>query len=277
MCVGFGSVWMMSNHTLMRISLADNAITEIPIEGDAARHHRIAVGEGAVWISDNASQTIYKFDPETNLVTMKIPADFPTDNTGMGIIGVGQGAVWAITGPTYNPLLRRYSAQSGAEEAAIPLPSPSSGSTSMVVDFGSVWAAGTRDRELYRIEPATNQIIAIIALQSRPIALASGEGAVWVLEGPDGTVQRIEGSSNKLLASIAIEPVGTVAEMTVGGGFVWMTSHTVPLVQVDPKTNSGMPRLGPAPGGADAYQSVVYGGGSLWVSGMAIFRIRPPE
>jgi DNA-binding beta-propeller fold protein YncE len=150
-------------------------------------------------------------------------------------------------------------------------------STSIVVDFGSVWIAGTRDHELYRIDPEINQITATIALPSRPIALASGEGSVWVLEGPDGTVQRIGGRSGKLLASIPIGPVGTVAEMTVGGGYVWVTSHTVPLIQVDPKTNSRMPGFGSVPGNADSYQSIAYGGGSLWVSGMAIFRVRPPE
>ena len=31
MCVGFGSLWMMSDQKLMRIALADNAVTEIPI------------------------------------------------------------------------------------------------------------------------------------------------------------------------------------------------------------------------------------------------------
>ncbi len=55
LCVGFGSVWMMSDRKLMRIALVDNVVTEIPIEGATGRWHRIAVREGAVWVADNIS------------------------------------------------------------------------------------------------------------------------------------------------------------------------------------------------------------------------------
>jgi len=48
LCVGFGSVWMMNDRNLTRIALADNAVTEIPIDGATGRWRRIAVGEGAV-------------------------------------------------------------------------------------------------------------------------------------------------------------------------------------------------------------------------------------
>ena len=60
MCVGFGALWMMSEQKLMRVALADNAVTEIPLDGATAEFHRTAVGEGAVWVSANHSQTIYK-------------------------------------------------------------------------------------------------------------------------------------------------------------------------------------------------------------------------
>ena len=37
MCVGFGSLWMMSEQKLMRVALADNTVTEIPIDGARGR------------------------------------------------------------------------------------------------------------------------------------------------------------------------------------------------------------------------------------------------
>ena len=138
---GFGSLWMMSEEKrpkLLQIALADNAVTEIPIDDAAGEFHRTIVGEGAVWVSANSSQTIYKIDPKTNLVVLRIPADFRVSNQS-GEIGVGEGAVWAITGND-NQMLRGYSVQTGAEQAAIPLPSPSRG---VVIDFGSIWIAGT--------------------------------------------------------------------------------------------------------------------------------------
>jgi DNA-binding beta-propeller fold protein YncE len=127
---------MMSAQKLMRIALADNAVTEIPIEGATGRWRRIAIGEGAVWVADNISQTIYKIDPQTNRVVTAIPTDYFVSNEQQGEVGAGEGAVWAITGSRPDVVLRRYSAQTGAEQATIPLPSPSS--KGIVVDFGSI-------------------------------------------------------------------------------------------------------------------------------------------
>jgi streptogramin lyase len=157
MCAGFGSLWMMSDRKLLRIALADNAVTEmpvIPVNGAMGEFRRTVVGEGAVWVADN--NTIYKIDPNTNLIVMTIPADFPVHMGAAGEIGVGEGAVWAITGSSYEQALRRYSTQTGAEQATIPLPSPSSGG--VVVDFGSVWVAGAGSEELYRIDPTATKL-----------------------------------------------------------------------------------------------------------------------
>ena len=75
MSVGFGSLWMMGREKLIRVALADNAVTEIPVKGAAGEFRRTVVGKGAVWVADN--QTIYKIDPQPNLVVMTIPTDFP--------------------------------------------------------------------------------------------------------------------------------------------------------------------------------------------------------
>jgi streptogramin lyase len=227
----------------------------------------------AVWVADNMSQTIYKIDPQRNQVVMTIPADFFASNEKEGEIGAGEGAVWAITGSGSDEVLRRYSAQTGAEQATIPLPSPSA--RAVVVDFGSIWIAGTREMELYRIDPTTNQIIATIELHSRPVSLTSGEGSVWVRQ-IDGTVQRIEGNSGKLLATIATEAVDNYGDIVVGGGSVWINSDAAPLVQIDPQSNSQRSRFSSPPGAFVGY-AIAYGGGSLWLGGSAVFRVKSPE
>lgn len=276
MCVGFGSLWLTTepeHPTLLRIALADNAVTEIPIDSAKGGYHRTTIGEGAVWVSDFSSKTIYKIDPKTNLVVMTIPADFPVVADAPGEIGVGEGSVWAITGSSSDPVLRRYSAQSGAEQATIPLPSPNA--RGVVVDFGSIWIAGSREVELYRIDPTTNQIISTIDLHSRPVTLASGEGSVWVRQ-IDGTVQRIDGNTGKLLATFATEARDKYGDIAVGGGSLWMNSRSVALMQIDPQTNSQRSRFD-APAGAFMGFTIAYGGGSLWLGGSAVFRIKPPE
>jgi len=273
MCVGFGSVWMMNDrNNLMRIALDDNAITEIRIDSAPAEERETAAGEGAVWVADTHGQTIYKVDPQTNRAIMTIPADFPVTVLAAGEIGAGEGSVWAITGSRSDQILRRYSSQTGVEQATIPLPSPSA--RGIVFDFGSIWIAGQED-ELYRIDPASNQIVSTIELHSRPVTLASGEGSVWVRE-VDGTVQRIDGSSGKLLATFATDASGNYGDIVVGGGFVWANSTPAPLVQIDPQTNSQRARFDAPLGAAMGYR-MTYGGGSLWLGGMAVFRIKPPE
>jgi streptogramin lyase len=274
MCIGFGSVWMMSDrNNLMRIALADNAITEIPIASAPAEYRLTVAGEGAVWVADTVGQTIYKVDPKTSLVVMRIPANFPVTTLAAGEIGVGEGSVWAVTGSPSNQILRRYSAQTGVEQATIPLPSPSA--RGIVFDSGSIWVAGKGAEELYRIDPVTNQIVGTIELHSRPVTLASGEGSVWVREF-DGTVQRIAGSSGRLLATLATDAAGNYGDIVVGGGFVWINSQTVPLMQIDPQTNSRRSRFDAPPGAVMGYR-MTYGGGSLWLGGSAVFRIKPPE
>ena len=256
----------------MRIALSDNTIREIPIGGATGRWRRTVVAEGAVWVADNISQAIYEIDPATNLVVRAIPADFFANNEKGGEIAVGEGAVWAITGSASAQVLRKYSVRSGAEQAAIPLPSVSS---RVIVDSGSVWVAGAGNKELYRIDPTSNQITATVELRSRPVALASGEGSVWVGQA-DGTVQRIDSNSGKLLATITTEAVGALYEMVVGGGFVWISTLTVPLLQVDPQTNLQRARFRSPPGVSCCY-AMAYGGGSIWLGGNAVLRIKPPE
>ena len=68
---------------------------------------------------------------------------------------------------------------------------------SVIYVVGSVWITGTANDKLYRVDPTTNRIVAIIELRERPRALAGGEGAVWVFYEGDGTVQRIDGKSGQ--------------------------------------------------------------------------------
>jgi virginiamycin B lyase len=273
MVAGFDSLWMMDTTTnkLDRIHMGDNSVTEIPINGVVGPFWAsgMAVGEGGVWVPDLERSMVYKIDPLKEQVVKEMPADL-VGGRGPGgkyAIAVGENAVWAISS---NNELRRYSVEGGAQEAAISLPSRSSG---VIVAFGSVWVTGTANDELYRVDPATNQIAATIELRSDPRAVAEGEGSVWVYNEGDGTVQRIDGKSGKVVATIETGAVGKGA-LAVGGGFVWVSTHDVPIVQIDPRSNSvrGKFKVEMA-----EYSAICFGGGSLWVSGGSLRRIRPPE
>jgi len=275
MGVGFDSLWMMSLTTkkLVRINPDDNSVRDIAITGAVGPffYAGMAVGEGAVWLPDAGRSMIYKIDPRTNQVAKEIQADL-LGGAGWQVksqdaIAVGEGAVWAISS---NNELRRYSTEDGTQVAAVSLPSRSSG---VITAFGSVWITGTGNDELYRVDPTTNQIAATIDLHSDPRSLAAGEGSVWVFNEGDGTVQRVDGKSGDLVATIDTGTVGKGA-IAVGGGFVWVSTHAEPIIQIDPRTNLVCGKFKVE---MSEYSSIRFGSGSLWVSGGAVRRIKPPD
>jgi len=156
MGAGFGSLWMMSGDKVVRINVGDNSTTVLPIEGASGLFgfpsaRSMAVGEGAIWVPDFDRGVIYKIDPQTNHVVKTIAADMVG---GGGSIGAGLGAVWVITGGSNNEL-SRFSAESGAEEAKVPLPEAQPRSWPLA-------RSGSREREttncIALIQPATRSL-----------------------------------------------------------------------------------------------------------------------
>ncbi len=232
---GFGSWWMLDGNEFYRVDFRDNSVRRVAVKGLQSWHGTVTVGNGAVWIGDTRT-TVYEIDPRKEQVVQEVRVELDQSSSAYWSLAADEGAVWVLVG---NEKLGRYSATSGAEEAVIRLPSNSS---RVLVAFGSVWVTGTGNDELYRIDPTTNQIVATIELRARPTLLAAGEGAIWVFNERDGTVQRIDGKNGKQLATIETEAVGQ-AQMTVGGGFVWVLTVTGTLIQVDPHTNFGSAQI----------------------------------
>jgi streptogramin lyase len=270
---GFDSLWMMGGSKLVRVNPSDNSFAEIPIEGAVGKYRGIAIGEGAVWVPDVGSQIIFKVDPQKNQVVSKISADISDSE---GSIGVGAGSVWAVTGVGSKLKLTRYDAKSGTEQTNITLP-PFSGSSGVIFDFGYVWITDSINHALYRVNPNANQIAATIPLHSSPRFLTSGDGSVWVLNQGDGTVQRIDGKSGEILATIDAKATGGGGDIAFGGGSVWVTTMSVPVIRIDPVTNSLRGKFKRPSGLFGVGDAIRYGAGSLWVSGSSIFRIRPPQ
>ena len=97
-----------------------------------------------------------------------------------------------------------------------------------------------------------------------PRMLVAGEDSIWICNEDDGTVQRIDGKSGVVLAMIETGAVGA-GTIAVGGGFVWAATHDVPIIRIDPRTDT------------DEASSLRYAFDSLWISGRTVRRIRLPE
>jgi len=275
---GFGSIWTMGGTKLLRVNPSDNSYVEIDIKS-SGDNRPIVAGEGAVWIPDRRRGVIIKVDPGNNRVVQEIPAQILYRQSKLG---VGEGSIWVVTASGgFEKVVTRFNASTGAVEASIALPSIAA---DVLVDFGSVWVAGVDGNAVYRIDPKTNAMMATIAVHSKPKLLCSAEGSVWVLNTADGFVDRIDGKTDQITASINAGlafPRG--GDLACGGGYVWgnvtawhsgdKAIPSLPLVQIDPKTNEVIRRY---IGGKGFGWDLRYGAGSLWMTGSSLFRVQPP-
>jgi streptogramin lyase len=156
----------------------------------------------------------------------------------------------------------------------------SHGGSSLTAGYGSIWVTG--EGVIYRVDPATAQIVATIAVPGSSLAeshIATGADAVWVTGRDRGRwgVYRIDPRRNRVASFIRLPP--TPVTVTVAYGRVWVDEPRAgPAVvfRIDPRTNhvSGLPiRVGTGGGG------MVAGFGALWVtngdSNGSVSRVNP--
>ena len=267
---GFGSLWMVNHPDLMGIDPATGQVTaRINLPGIKGPIRYPETGGDAIWIADTGTGTIYKVDPASERVVLKFAAKMLTRDSR---IGFGAGSLWVVTGFD-DRTLTRFNATTGTVEADIPLPSQSFGGAQYA--FGSVWVVSTLANELYRIDPATNALVATTPLKPQPSYLLSAEGSIWV-NSRMGWLQRIDPDTNEVIASIKTGYMG-VDQLAAGGGYVWLGTNFAAVVQIDPATNTVVR----AYTGNQLHSSpdILYAAGSLWTfqEQRAILRIKPPN
>lgn len=261
---GFDAVWMMHNHTLVRVDVSDNSVVDIEIPGARGPYRGMAVGEGGVWIPDTRTGLISKVDPVSLQVAFAIPVQLYSPE---GSIGIGEGSVWVNSIADGKSLLMRYAASDGTEQARIQMPL----GDAVTIGFGSAWVTDGVKNKVYRIDTATNSLVAEIPCSKGPRFLAAGYGSVWVIALSDGVIDRIDPETNSVVATI-VTGGHAGGDITTGGEYVWATYHgSLPLVQIDPQNNAVRTFEGRGFG-----DSVAFGAGSVWISGSKINRIAPP-
>ena len=70
-----------------------------------------------------------------------------------------------------------------------------------------MWVANSRDATVWRIDPATNRVVATITVGEGPsgVAVAPGGTSVWVSNALSGTLSKIDPTVGKVVKSV---PVG---------------------------------------------------------------------
>jgi DNA-binding beta-propeller fold protein YncE len=181
------------------------------------------------------------------------------------------GALWGID-PATNKVTSK-----------IPLGGPLSGAISVSAAGDTVWVAccgrsgtgaSTSGGRLLRVDPRRKQVVADIALNASPVAIAADAGAAWVATS-GGQVLMVNPRRNRVTATInAGGPLGFDRTIAVGASGVWLADpFDEQLVRIDPRTRRVTARI---PAGAVTTLAVTRD--AVWaLSSLGLVRVDPTE
>ncbi|HKW72888.1 MAG TPA: hypothetical protein VJQ08_08685 [Candidatus Dormibacteraeota bacterium] len=266
--VGSGSVWVAScvndsnfcQTMVSRVDPATNSVTAtIPVTLSQGAIG-LAADDSGVWASDLLRGAVWRIDPHTNRVAVKVV----TEHSPFGV-AIGEGAVWVASTDGY---LIRIDPDTNSVVATVHV--TGAALNFVAIGAGSVWvhdAAGF----VIRIDPKSNQVVSRIPVPINVVGLAiDGSGRVWVdvIPGTDscfassGDVREIDPATNLTLATVPLghRPSGIVA----AGGSIWVADQcdgTVTQINASTGESVGKPL---AVGGEP--RALAAGLGALWVN-----------
>lgn len=193
----------------------------------AGRPSAVAVGSGAVWVTDSVDDTVLKIDPTKHLVVDRIEVGRDPE-----AVVVGDGSIWVA-----NSQEGTVSEINPDEGAVVETRRVGNGPTDLAFTPGAVWVVNELDATLARISSATGRVAAKVALGQNPSGIAAGLGAVWVTSEEAGLLLRVDPGTNAVSQTI---PVGNgPTGVTVGRGAVWVANPPDRTIsRVDPATGS---------------------------------------
>jgi YVTN family beta-propeller protein len=137
----------------------------------------------------------------------------------------------------------------------------------VLVTEDAVWVASTKPNAVVRISPATNRIVATVAVSGEACSgLASGFGSIWVpLCGKKPALVRVDATKNTISATLPIPPAGPEGGITASEDSAWIVSDkSGKLNRIDPSTNRVRQEI-PLPPGS---YNPIFGDGIVWVTGV---------
>ena len=247
--VGEGAYWI-TNANADTVSRIDPA-TEAIVQTIPVGNSPsgITTGAGAVWVANSLDGTVSRIDPATNTVVQTI-------DVGNGPLGIAYaaGAVWVAN--SGDGTITRIDGESGTRTKTLPVPA-----TDLAVGDGSLWASQRAASQVARIDLPSDDV-QLIGVGGGPTGIAFGSGAVWVANSLDGTVSRIDPSTNSVAATIPAVGDGP-SGVAVDDHGVWVSNQfDGTLARIDPRKNSVTRRIRVG----DRLQGVATTGGSVLVS-----------
>jgi outer membrane protein assembly factor BamB len=144
----------------------------------------------------------------------------------------------------------------------------------LVFDAGSLWVGAWRDRQVVRVDPRSNRVVARFpAGGPNPAGLAVGAGTIWVVHPDTDEVVRLDPGTGRVVARIKLDPlpfqVGAgdrrflPSLVAVGRGAGWVASGRGAVARIDAASNRVVAVLKLLPARPAA---IAVAGGSVWVA-----------
>jgi hypothetical protein len=197
---------------------------------------------------------------QSRLVRLALPSGRRTATVPLGgkpmAVAVGLGSVWALDTAT----LYRLDARTGRVTGRI-----AHGATAAYnvwIGAGAVWVADDQGSSILRVSPATNRMVARIAVGDGPADMVFSGTRAWVVTHRDNTIYRVD-TRTSAVTRLAVVPGGDAAaeRLALLRGGLWVTGRGLGLVELDPDTGAVRRTVDVEGTGID----VVSAAGALWV------------
>jgi DNA-binding SARP family transcriptional activator len=188
----------------------------------------VAGGHGSVWVANADDGTVSRIDPDRREVIRTIGIGAPAID-----LSVGPDAVWVANGSEGTVSRIDPNADAVVETIDLRGSSELAWNPTYAVDAESeaVWiAAGPH--HVVRIDPATNEPVAIIDVGYVPVGVAFGEEALWVATIAERAL-RVEPHTNAATVEV---PIGYPVALTAGHKAVWVSDSQGRVWRINPET-----------------------------------------
>ena len=223
---GLGSVWEMEDSgVLLQIDPRTRHVTDSIAVG--VNPGDVAVGAGAVWITDKNSQTLLRISPQYGEIT-RIP--LPTQGLSRpgvgGGVAIGAGSVWVAQGLSR---VVRIDPASGQVESSVSVPDASE----VAFGDGAIWVAAGDIGVLTKVDPRTGAVVATARIGPWICCVAVGGGYVWAAN--DTGIWKLA-SDGRVLGTISVP--SQTANIYFGAGALWVAADVAGTVlRIDPRTD----------------------------------------
>ncbi|MBA3688841.1 MAG: hypothetical protein H0W81_08440 [Chloroflexi bacterium] len=253
--VGEGAVWVTNAGSNTVLRIDPNTHAVVDRIDVGLSPAGIAIGGGSIWVADSGARTVTRI----NEATAKVVATIAVGN-GPTAVAFADDAVWVTNAG--DGTLTRIDATSG--EPAPPV-SVGSSPNAIAVESTGIWVASQDGATVAHLDRASGALLAApIPVGSRPSAIVTAGGSVWVANAGDGSVSRIDPGQDRVIGVINVG--GAPNALAVDGTTMWVADGTGAVLRVD-VANSSAPPVRIATGSAP--QAIALVNGEIWFASRA--------